>query len=532
MLGYATLMTALGWSLLNSIWQMAALWILFYFLTAQNDRMSAAGKHNLALVFVVIGSGWMVVSFFRFPETPLHPGLSALNPLSETMSRWIPFLSDVYLFILVVRIIKYGFRYADRTRDIYGMAISPELQSTVDRFRRLLSITKIVRIHFSEKAETAETSGFLKPLILLPATLITRLTPDQLEAILIHELFHIRRNDYLINIFISGFHSLLFFNPFARLFCREISRERENACDDEVMERGYAPELYAKALFSLEKYRNVKSGFSLAADGHEPWLLMERIKRLLGKPSHTDKRLSPVLICALVLSVGLFGLQQKSGLKKSVLQTPILHALLLLPSSQDLAGPKLKPLPVAIAKLLTHKPVQATLAALADTSPEPEVMPDVIQADNEDSAEKIVFADNVPVRNFSNEQDAGPSAEDIHEVLGTPYVPSASLSYDAQADLTHSDSIMEIAMQNRISDLIRESHLSAKVSLDRLKVELAKNRTQLKKLELKNHHLILQHRRDIKPLLENIEQQLHQKEQKIDLLKLQLQSSDEDIIHI
>lgn len=295
MLGYTTLMTALGWSLLNSIWQMAALWLLYCGITTRITRISAAAKHDLALVFVVMGTGWSVLSFLQFPQTPVHTGATALYPLSQFISRGIPYLSDIYLVVLVARLIQSGFQYRDRTRGLSEKAVSTELQSIIDRFRRLLNISKKVQIHYSEKVETAQTSGFLKPLILLPASLVTRLSPDQLEAILIHELFHIRRNDYLINICMSCFKSILFFNPFALLFCREISRERENACDDEVMQRGYAPELYANALFCLEKFRNTEKGFSLAVDGHQPWLLMERIRRVLGKPLPEEKKDKPHL---------------------------------------------------------------------------------------------------------------------------------------------------------------------------------------------------------------------------------------------
>ena len=536
MLGYTTLMTALGWSLLNSIWQMAVLWICYYVITAGNSRMSAAGKHDLALAFVVIGSGWAIVSFFQFPEFPLHHNAWTPNFLSEMMSRGIPFLSDLYLFILVTRVIKYGFQYRDRSRDLKAMTLSPELQSRVDRFRRLLNISKKVQIHFSEKVETAQTSGFLKPLILLPANLITRLSPEQLEAILLHELFHIRRNDYLINIFMSCFKGVLFFNPFALLFCREIARERENACDDEVLERGYAPELYANALFYLEKFRNVEKGFSLAADGHQPWLLMERISRVLGNPPLPEKRINPILIGTLLVSLGLFGLQMKTVQKRTQVPTLPIYTLQSPTTSShyELTAQRIKTIPeAALARMPLHKsaPAPITKADVSET-PDPEPAPDPEQTDEEAAPEKIIFADNTPVRNYSNQQDAGMNTEDIQPVSGTPYVPSVSLSYEAQPALTQADSIMEIAEQNQINDLVRESHLVVKVNLDRLKTELNNNRKQLRKMEIRNHQLILKHQKDIKPLLKNIEQQLHRKEQQIDQLKIQLQVTDEDIIHI
>jgi Zn-dependent protease with chaperone function len=530
MLGYTTLMTALGWSLLNSIWQMAVLWVAYYLITAGNNRISAAAKHDLALVFVVMGSGWAVLSFFQFPQIPFYQQATTLNPFSYMLSRGMPFLSDIYLIVLGVRVIKYAFQYKDRTRGLPDQGISTELQSTIDRFRRLLNIAKKVQIHFSEKVETAQTSGFLKPLILLPAALITCLSPKQLEAILVHELFHIRRNDYLINIGISCFQGILFFNPFALLFCREISRERENACDDEVMERGYAPELYANALFCLEKFRNIEKGFSLAADGHQPWLLMSRIRRVLGKPAQEEKRISPVLICTWVLSIGLFGLQQKTAPKPfAIPPTPRVYNL-IQPTSEEITGLQIQVLPkLPLSRLPSPKtaPEKAALLAMPDQEAD-----STLQQPEEETPDKIVLADISPARNYSNQPDAAPNTEDIQPVLGTPYVPSVSLSYEAQPNLTQADSIQELAEQNQVNDLVRESHLVVKVKLDRLTTELAKNRTQLKKMEKQNQQLILKHQKNIQALLKNIEQQLQQKAQKIDQLKLQLQVTDEDIIHI
>ena len=64
--------------------------------------------------------------------------------------------------------------------------------------------------------------------------------------------------------------------------------------------------VYAEALFSLEKYRQVNPDFSLAADGNKPWLLMERIRRVLGKPTQRKKQISPLLLLSLAAAFILF----------------------------------------------------------------------------------------------------------------------------------------------------------------------------------------------------------------------------------
>jgi Zn-dependent protease with chaperone function len=527
MSGFTSLLTALGWSLLNSIWQMALIWTAYSLLSAGNKRISAAGKHNLALLFVVIGSGWTVSSFFQLLHGPANNIVSGFIPVSQTVNRWIPGISFLYLVILGARFTKFGFQCFERNNNS-GKSSFPLLQSFVDRHTRLLGISKRVQVYLSDLSETAETSGFLKPLILLPVTLLTRLSPQQLEAILLHELFHIRRNDYLINIGLSCYHSVLFFNPFAQLFYKEILRERENACDDEVIERGYAPELYAEALFCLEKFRQVQPGFSIAADGNRPWLLMERIRRVLGKPAFQKNQFNPFLFFSLVTSLGLFGLQPKSSLREGIVPLSVNH-IPIIPARYEMAGVLVKwPEAGTRLKLPVHKPVikKMIAPALPVISSEPE------QAEDEGNQEKMFFAENNIVRNFSNQQAAGPNIEFIQAVPGTPYVPAESLSYEDMPDLIQGDSIRDAAIQNRIQEMIFKSRLIGTSNLKKLETEMAKSRKQLKKMEIKNKQLILLHKRDIRPLLEIIQQQLQVRKQQIDQLRSRLQVSDEEIIHI
>lgn len=291
---FVSILTALGWSLLDSFWQLAAVWTAYYFLTADNKRMSAAGKHNLAFMFVAIGSGWFVYSFIHLLNEPVTPIVPGFIPGAQSVNRWIPWLGLVYLFILIIRLVQYGLQSYTLNKNKSAKSLSPVFQSFAERYARLIGISRRVQVYLSEMAETAVTSGFFKPWILLPATLVTRLSPQQLEAILVHELFHIRRNDYLINIFMYCFRSIFFFNPFAYLFFKAIARERELACDDGVLERDYPPVLYAEALYSLEKLRQPQPGLLIAADGNRPWLLMERIRRVLGKPEIKKNRFNPL----------------------------------------------------------------------------------------------------------------------------------------------------------------------------------------------------------------------------------------------
>jgi bla regulator protein BlaR1 len=109
----------------------------------------------------------------------------------------------------------------------------------VNRIAGQLNIKKKIQVFLSDTVTTPLTIGFLKPVILIPVASINHLTTDQLEAVLLHELAHIKRYDYLVNIILSVVEISLFFNPFTQLLSKNIRKERENSCDDWVLQFQY-----------------------------------------------------------------------------------------------------------------------------------------------------------------------------------------------------------------------------------------------------------------------------------------------------
>ncbi|RYZ18745.1 MAG: M56 family metallopeptidase, partial [Sphingobacteriales bacterium] len=148
----------------------------------------------------------------------------------------------------------------------------------------------------------------------LPGTLsVNNLTLKQTESIILHELYHIQRNDFVINLLIAIADITLFFNPFARFFRDEIQKEREHRCDDMVLQFRYDPALYAQALLILEKQRPtemadgqnpLRQKMSLAATGTNKMLLLARVRRMLTgetAPPPVSQRLATYLLPALLL---------------------------------------------------------------------------------------------------------------------------------------------------------------------------------------------------------------------------------------
>lgn len=143
-----------------------------------------------------------------------------------------------------------------------------------------LNIRAQVSLRLSPKMLVPFTAGCLRPVIVLPIAMINQLSPAQVEAILLHELAHIKRADYFFNVIQKFIESALFFNPFMWILSREIRIEREFSCDDLVMGEKQDPLLYAHALLRVAESNLslCRSGISLSGPGK--FTLLTRIKRL------------------------------------------------------------------------------------------------------------------------------------------------------------------------------------------------------------------------------------------------------------
>jgi ankyrin repeat protein/beta-lactamase regulating signal transducer with metallopeptidase domain len=155
----------------------------------------------------------------------------------------------------------------------------------------------------SALVEVPTVIGWLRPVILVPATFFTGLPSDQIEAILAHELAHIRRYDYLVNLVQIAIETVLFYHPVVWWISRAIRQEREHCCDDLALQIVGDKIAYATALAALEESRSLPMAITIAATGGS---LVERIRRLLGehKVKTRPKSIRPALLlfvlCVLV----------------------------------------------------------------------------------------------------------------------------------------------------------------------------------------------------------------------------------------
>jgi beta-lactamase regulating signal transducer with metallopeptidase domain len=312
---------ALGWTIVNSWWQFGLLWIGWLLLQKVWPRASASTRYNLGITFLLIGTGWFLTGFVLRCLAPGRELESVIFQSGNNSGWWLsiqkipslvfPYLSIAYLAWIGIKLFQLVFQY--RQVKLNGISGLHKVPTTWRIFSEAMAgqmnIGKTVHIWLSEKIDSPQIMGWLKPVILLPLASLNQLSPDQLEAVLIHELAHIKRNDYIWNWVISIIETLLFFNPFVKLFISNIREEREHACDDWVLQFPFQPQSYAEALLKLEQKRNgQKSNLVLAAGGSSRKLLLIRIRRMLNIPQTRPFRKGYTGLLFLLLLVSSFAL--------------------------------------------------------------------------------------------------------------------------------------------------------------------------------------------------------------------------------
>jgi beta-lactamase regulating signal transducer with metallopeptidase domain len=326
---------ALGWSLLHFVWQGAAAAALLASLNLLWRRSAPQVRYLLAtttlllmlllpaLTFRVVrasadparptaGAGFPVGKWVPWAQ-PTPGSADAPPPVSAGLRRRIePLLPSLVVLwgtgvlALSLRTVG-GWALVRRLRRSGLTWPTPLTEGTLDRLFGALRVSAPVRLYESALVQVPTVIGWLRPMILLPASAVTGLSPTQLELILAHELAHIRRRDYLVNLLQTAVETLLFYHPAVWWVSHRMRIERELCCDDLAVAAGGDAAGYARALADLEGLCSGAPAFAMAATGGSLW---ERIARLVGPPQHlsrTSRGLATVLTLAslsLALGVG------------------------------------------------------------------------------------------------------------------------------------------------------------------------------------------------------------------------------------
>lgn len=280
----AYFLQSIGWAIINSFWQAATLWILYHTTVHLNKKLPAVVKYQLSLLLIYICACWFGFTTVQNYSLLLHaekaPNQYRIMQFLQ-VNKALPFVALAYLGILLFYTLRFIRHYLQlrfvSTNDLLKAPV--DIRIFVANTALHLGIKKKVQVWLSEYIDVPSVTGFIKPIILLPAAVINHLSIEQVNTILLHELAHIKRNDFLLNFIQYIIALLLFFNPFVYWLHSIAKKERENCCDDWVLNFECNGLEYAKALLILEEQRHRQLVLALSATNNKK-ILLQRIKRL------------------------------------------------------------------------------------------------------------------------------------------------------------------------------------------------------------------------------------------------------------
>lgn len=211
-----------------------------------------------------------------------YPAPSLLDQVKQLINQYSLYITGVYVLGLIIHIIGLikGLFHIRYIRNKKNLMLSPVWTQRAALLRKKLGLLKNIPVYISEHINIPLTIGHLKPIIIFPLAIINNLDAAQVESILLHELAHIKRHDYLFNIVQTVMETLLCFNPFSWLIAKAIRNEREYCCDDMVtgnIDNNYS---YAQALYLIAQQNSYAASLTMASSGESKYPLLNRIKRL------------------------------------------------------------------------------------------------------------------------------------------------------------------------------------------------------------------------------------------------------------
>jgi beta-lactamase regulating signal transducer with metallopeptidase domain/HEAT repeat protein len=319
-----SVLEAVGWALVHFLWQGALMGAFAAIALAGLRRASASVRYAVAAGALVAMAALPAATAWRHLRTSTHPivvaataapspavlasaraGVAvrpspaaprrgdvqrrATDPPSTTrVDALLPWLVGTWALgvtLLSVRLL--GGWLRARRLGATGLSPVPDaVQAALVRLSARLEVRRAVRVFESCLVEVPVAIGWLRPVVLLPASAFSGLTFEQLDAILAHELAHVRRHDYAVNLAQSVIETVLFYHPAVWWVSRQVRLERELCCDDLAVAACGDRAQYARALVGMERLRQPVPVVAVRADGGS---LVMRVRRLLStEMSHAE----------------------------------------------------------------------------------------------------------------------------------------------------------------------------------------------------------------------------------------------------
>lgn len=300
------LIQAFSWMLIHSLWQGLLIAVLAVISLMLARKASAAVRYNLVFLQFLLFAGSCTLTFiWIWNSNALQPAAKPLagavgynaaqffnlnaagiKAFTQTCANYFtanaPVVVLLWFTLFVFRAIKMmrSVLYIHQARRRYISAPAQYWQQKVTALCQKLQLTKAVQLFESGYVKVPLVVGHLKPIVLIPVGLLAGLPAGQVEAVLLHELAHIRRNDYVVNFIQVLVETVFFFNPGLLWISSLLRDERENCCDDIALAQTQNKREFVQALISFKEYSLYGTAYQVAFPGKKNQLL-QRISRIL-----------------------------------------------------------------------------------------------------------------------------------------------------------------------------------------------------------------------------------------------------------
>ena len=384
---------ALGWTIFHSLWQGLIIGLILFMIFKFRPNISSQARYVMgvfALAAIFISSLFTYLIAYHPVSSQAEivnfssAGISNLAGTSGTadkLSAWKPVLSgwqqsltmsfDFVSIIWFIGVALLTMRLTGGLMIIRGMRrqeVLPMPSAWEQRLKLIedkTGLRRSVAYLQSQKVRVPTVIGILRPVVLIPSMIISGLPADQLETIIVHELAHIRRHDFLVNIMQSIMEALFFYHPVVWIISENIRQDREKCCDDYTVRVCGQVSLYAQALACLSELQINAAIPSVAITGNKK-NIVHRVERLINnkkmKTNMTDRLIAGLL---LVTSVLVITLSTGATFKPSSF-TQVESQILLPFIDKNAAVPVTDPEPVAAPAAVSEPATIAEPAAVSE----------------------------------------------------------------------------------------------------------------------------------------------------------------------
>ena len=328
-----TLLKAISWTLVHTIWQGFILAFLAGIVILMTKKATSVLRYNLLsglfLLFIVVvgftfnyeyqneNEAHLTVHFSENLKSvfTLQDG-SVSNSFSTLIVDFLNANANTIvliwfiIFCLKCFSITTNLSHIYRIRNYRNQPVSDYWKERLETLSQNIHLTKHIVLLESQLVKVPSVTGFFKPIILLPIGMLSQLPQDQVEAILLHELAHIRRKDYFVNLLQSFVEIVFFFNPGVLWLSSLIKEERENCCDDIAVSVTKCKAKFVHALVSFQEY-NMKNNELIMGFGGKKNHLLNRAKRIIHNDTKSlngmEKTFLSVAVFAVLMVMLAFG---------------------------------------------------------------------------------------------------------------------------------------------------------------------------------------------------------------------------------